>query len=112
MAKNAAELFNQKVPEVLTASPDKFKGLNEIFKFVITGDEGGAWTLDTKAVPPTVCEGDGPTKPTCTIEIGLADFQALLGNMMLALQFMSQKKMKIDNPMAAMKLQKILPLLK
>jgi hypothetical protein len=111
MAKTAAELFNQKVPEVLQASPEKFKGLNEIFKFVITGEAGGSWTLDLKASPATCVEGEG-AKPTCTIEIGLEDFQALLGNMMLALQFMSQKKMKIDNPMAAMKLQKILPLLK
>jgi hypothetical protein len=111
MAKTAAELFNQKVPEVLKGQPEKFKGLNEIFKFVITGDEGGTWTLDLKQEPPT-CEAGETKKPTCTIEIGLTDFQALLGNMMLALQFMSQKKMKIDNPMAAMKLQKILPLLK
>ena len=35
-----------------------------------------------------------------------------LGNLMLAMQFMSQKKMTIDNPMAAMKLQKVFPLLK
>lgn len=111
MAKSAAELFNEKVPAVLEEQPDKFKGLNEVFKFVITGDNGGTWTLDLKSDPPAIAEGEEPAA-SCTIEIGYDDFQALLGNMMLAMQFMSQKKMKIDNPMAAMKLQKVLPLLK
>lgn len=104
------EMFNEKLPSVLKEHPDKFKGINEIFKFVITGDDGGTWCLDTKADPPTCTEGDGDA--TCTIEINLENFQALIGNLMLAMQFMSQKKMTIDNPMAAMKLQKVFPLLK
>ncbi len=107
----AAELFNEKVPTVLEEQPDKFKGINEVYKFTITGDDGGTWTLDLKADPPTVAEGD-TGNATCSIEISMENFQALMGNLMLAMQFMSQKKMTIDNPMAAMKLQKILPLLK
>ncbi len=110
MAMTAAEMFNEKLPTALTEHPDKFKGINEIFKFVITGDDGGTWCLDAKSEPPTCTEGDGDA--TCTIEISLENFQALIGNLMLAMQFMSQKKMTIDNPMAAMKLQKVFSLLK
>jgi hypothetical protein len=105
-----SDMFNDKLPSVLKEHPEKFKGINEIFKFVITGDDGGTWRLDTKADPPTCTEGDGDA--TCTIEISLENFQALVGNLMLAMQFMSQKKMTIDNPMAAMKLQKVFALLK
>lgn len=108
---SAAELFNEKVPKVISENTEKFKGINEIFKFVITGDNGGTWTIDCKADPATCSEGD-TGNATCSIEISYENFQQLLGNMMLAMQFMSQKKMTIDNPMAAMKLQKILPLLK
>ena len=107
----ANELFNEKVPTVLKDSPEKFKGINEIYKFVITGDDGGTWCMDLKSEPPTVAEGD-TGNATCSIEISMENFQALMGNLMLAMQFMSQKKMTIDNPMAAMKLQKVLPLLK
>ncbi len=105
-----SEMFDEKLPNALEEHPEKFKGINEVFKFVITGEDGGTWRLDTKAEPPTCTKGDG--EATCTIEIGLEDFQALVGNLMLAMQFMSQKKMTIDNPMAAMKLQKVFPLLK
>lgn len=111
MAASAAELFNQKVPQVIQEQPDKLKGINEVFQFTITGDDGGTWTLNLKADPPTVSEGESGDA-TCTIEIGMEEFRALMGNLMLAMQFMAQKKMKIDNPMAAMKLQKVLPLLK
>lgn len=111
MATTAAELFNVKVPSVLAATPEKFKGINEVFKFEITGDDGGVWTLDCKADPATVAEGD-TGNASCSIAISMENFQALMGNLMLAMQFMSQKKMTIDNPMAAMKLQKVLPLLK
>ena len=110
MAMTGSEMFNEKLPAALKEHPDKFKGINEIFKFVITGDDGGTWRLDTKAEPFTCTEGDGDA--TCTIEISLENFQALIGNLMLAMQFMSQKKMTIDNPMAAMKLQKVFSLLK
>lgn len=110
MAMTASEMFNDKLPGALTEHPDKFKGINEIFKFTITGDDGGVWRLDLKADPPTCTEGDGDA--TCSIEISLENFQSLIGNLMLAMQFMSQKKMTIDNPMAAMKLQKVFPLLK
>lgn len=111
MTMTASELFNTKVPAVLAEKPEKFKGINEIFKFQITGDDGGTWCLDCKAEPATVTEGD-TGNATCSIAISMENFQALMGNLMLAMQFMSQKKMTIDNPMAAMKLQKILPLLK
>ena len=111
MAMTATEMFNEKMPTVLAANGDKFKGINEVFRFVITGDDGGTWTLDLKSTPPTCTEG-AEGSATCTIEISLENFQALVGNLMLAMQFMSQKKMTIDNPMAAMKLQKVFPLLK
>ncbi len=110
MAMTASEMFDDKLPSALTESADKFKGINEIFKFVITGDDGGTWRLDLKSDPYSCTQGDGDA--TCSIEISLENFQALVGNLMLAMQFMSQKKMTIDNPMAAMKLQKVFPLLK
>jgi len=111
MAKTAKELFNEKAAEMVEKKKDNLKGINSVFKFDIAGEGGGQWTMDLKNEPFSVKEGDG-AKPDCTVTVSHDNFQKLLDNFGIAMQLFTTGKLKVDNPMAAMKLQKVLPLLK
>lgn len=110
MAGTAKETFNEKTPKALEQHADQFKGIQAVFKFEIAGEGGGVWTLDLKSTPYSVTEGAGAT-PDCTIKIAHEDFQKLMDNFAMAMQFFAAGKLKVDNPMVAMKLQRVLPLL-
>ncbi|MCD6498171.1 MAG: SCP2 sterol-binding domain-containing protein [Deltaproteobacteria bacterium] len=105
------EIFEEKAPKALSKHADKMKKVGAVFKFDISGPEGGVWTMDLKADPPTVGAGDG-AKPDCTITVAQDDFDKLMGNFAVAMQLFATGKLKVDNPMVAMKLQKVLPYLK
>ncbi len=111
MAKTAKDLFSTSAVEILETKKDKLKGINAVFKFDIEGEGGGKWTMDLKNEPFSVTEGDG-AKPDCTVKMNHDNFEKLLDNFGIAMQLFMTGKLKIDNPMAAMKLQKVLPLLK
>jgi putative sterol carrier protein len=110
MAKTAKEIFENKAPSMLEKHADKLKGINAAFRFDISGEGGGVWTMDLKSEPFAVKAGDD-SDVDCTITVSHDDFQKLVDNFGIAMQLFTTGKLKVDNPLAAMKLQKILPLL-
>jgi hypothetical protein len=72
MPKDAAELFDNLVPEGLKQYPDKARELNAIYCFKVAGDGGGEWTVDTTIDPPSCTRGDSG-KAQCTIAVAQDD---------------------------------------
>ena len=107
MPKNAADLFDNLVPEGLKQFPDKARELNAIYCFKITGASGGEWTVDTKANPPSCVKGDSG-KAQCTVEVAHDDFKTVLSDSNTAMQLYFQGKLRVSgDPMLAMKLQQL-----
>ncbi len=104
------ELFEKKAPEVFEKESEKLKGMKGVFCLDIQGPEGGVWTLDFDAAPPQVRSGK-PDKADCTITMAQDDFLALVEDFSQAMRLFTTGKLKVDNPMAALRLQKVLPLL-
>jgi len=106
--KNAADLFDEKLPAALKANPDKAREVDAIYCFKIAGEGGGDWTVDLTVDPPTVSRGDSG-KAQCTIEVAHEDFLQMLGNPQVGMQLYFQGKLKVTgDPMLATKLQKFL----
>jgi putative sterol carrier protein len=107
MPKSAQDLFDNLVPQGLKQFPDKARELNAIYCFKITGGEGGEWTVDTIANPPTCTKGDSG-KAQCKVEIGDSDFKTMLADPNAGMQLYFQGKLRVSgDPMLAMKLQQL-----
>jgi len=110
MPKDAADLFDNLVPEGLKQFPDKARELNAIYCFKITGDGGGEWTVDTTANPPSCVKGDSG-KAQCTVEVAHDDFKTMLSDPNAGMQLYFQGKLRVSgDPMLAMKLQQFFAL--
>jgi alkyl sulfatase BDS1-like metallo-beta-lactamase superfamily hydrolase len=110
MSKSAKEMFDVHLPNGLKANPDKAKGIGAVFCFKVSGPNGGSWTVDLKADPPSV-KPEASATAQCTVSIADADFEALLGNPKLGMPFFTQGKLKVaGNQMLAMKLEQLFKL--
>ena len=100
--------FGTRLPSKIAGmAADAIQGINAVFVFKITGDDGGTWTLDCKG-NPGVREGaqDGAD---CTLELSSADWKTISENPGAATQLFFTGRLKVTgNPMLATKLQKIL----
>lgn len=104
---NAQDLFDNLVPQGLAQYPDKARELNAIYCFKVSGDDGGEWTVDTTANPPTCVKGDSG-KAQCTVEVSSEDFKTMLSDPNAGMQLYFQGKLKVSgDPMLAMKLQQL-----
>ncbi len=107
MAKSAKELFDVSLPNGLKANADKAKSIGSIYCFKISGPNGGNWTVDLKADPPTV-KPEASAAAQCTLSIADSDFEALLGNSKLGMQFFMTGQLKVaGNQALAMKLEQL-----
>ena len=109
MATSVKTFFDQKVPAVLSTSPEKAKDVAAIYLFKISGDDGGTWTVDLLSSPPTCLPGTQGT-PQCTIEATDADFRSMIdGGMQAAMQLFFSGKLKVTGDAnLATKLSKLL----
>ncbi len=99
----ATELFDQQLPALLRQHPDQARAIGAVYLFKIAG--AGVWTVDLTASPPTVVPSD-TGNAQCTMEIASAEFNQILTNPSLAMQFYFQGKLRvIGDPMLATKLQ-------
>lgn len=57
MSTTPQELFNQRVPRGLADDPQRARDLALIIQFNVTGTDGGCWTVDTVADPPSCTPG-------------------------------------------------------
>jgi len=90
----------------ITSDPAKTREeIDGIFKFVVTGDNGGTWVVNCRDVGVT--EGDGDAE--CTITVGDETFVAIADGSMDAMQAFMTGMIQIEGDMGlAMKLQQVM----
>jgi hypothetical protein len=110
VAESAQELFGTQVPEAIARHPEKLKAIGAVYLFKVTGAEGGTWTVDFVADPPTCTTGDGGNAQ-CTVELPACDFKQMLADPTVAMKLFFKGRLKIrGNFMLATRLQKLIGL--
>jgi len=105
--KDAAQVFED-ISSKLTANPDNVAGINAVYQFNITGDNGGEWYVDLTGDAPAVSSG-AHDSANCTVTMTEEDFLAIIDGSLNAQMAFLQGKVKIAGDMSlAMKLQKVL----
>lgn len=101
------EIFDE-MSSAFKTDPGKVEGVNAVYQFKITGDDGGEWFADTTSDAPSIGEG-AHDNPNVTITCSDEDFVDIkTGKLNGQMAFMTGK-LKISGDMGlAMKLQKIL----
>lgn len=103
------DILEKEIPSRLSAKPEIGTDINAIIHFNITGDGGGAWTLDCTKASEWVASGTvGESKMTITCAAG--DFEKIVSKQMSAQTAAMTGKLKFK-PMdmgLAMKLAKLI----
>lgn len=109
MPTSVKEFFDTKVPAVLAKNPASAKEVAAVYLFKISGPDGGTWTADLAANPPT-CVPGAQGSPQCSIDATDDDFRSMIdGGMGAAMQLFFSGKLKIEgDPTLATKLSKLL----
>ena len=105
----AKTILEQDIPASLKAKPELAKDINAVIHFVITGDQGGTWTLDCTRTSDWVSAGAQGT-PKMTLTVSDQDFIKIRSKQLNAQMAAMQGKLKFK-PMdmgLAMKLGKLL----
>ncbi|XXF75591.1 SCP2 sterol-binding domain-containing protein [Myxococcaceae bacterium GXIMD 01537] len=105
----AQDILETQIPNVLQAKPELAKDINAIIHFVVTGDNGGNWTLDLTKADSWVTKG-AEGAPKMTITVSNDDFVKIREGKLNAQMAAMQGKLKFK-PMdmgLAMKLAKLL----
>src|SRR5262249_884308 len=64
----AKSIFEGEIPSLLKSKPELAKEINAVVHFVVTGDQGGTWTIDlTKAADWVSTGALGTPKMTVTV---------------------------------------------
>ncbi len=97
-----------KIEDNLRTNPEKVAGLNAVFQFDLSGDNGGVWHVQLANGDGHVAEGPAEN-PGVTISMAADDFVGLTeGRLDPTMAFMSGK-LKVKGDMGlAMKLQTLL----
>ena len=105
----AKGILEQDIPKLLQEKPELLTEINAVIHFVITGEGGGTWTLDTTQAPGSVKAGAEGT-PKMTVTASAEDLVKIrtkqLNPQMAAMQ--SKLKFKPFDMALAMKLGKLL----
>jgi putative sterol carrier protein len=97
------------IPQVIQAKPEIQKEINAVLHFVVTGEQGGTWTVDLTKSADWVSAGAQGT-PKMTVTVGDQDFVKIRQKQLNAQMAAMQGKLKFK-PMdmgLAMKLGKLL----
>ncbi len=90
------------------ADPSKLQGINAVYQFDLTGEEGGVAQVKVQDGVAELLEG-APDSPDITITISEADFASLLDGQLNATSAFMAGKLKIKGDMSlALKLQGLL----
>ena len=105
----AKDILETEIPNALKAKPELAKDINAVIHFVVTGDNGGTWTVDLTKGSDWVSSG-AQGAPKMTITVSSDDFvkirQKQLNPQMAAMQ--GKLKFKPMDMGLAMKLGKLL----
>ena len=105
----AKDILETEIPNLLKSKPDLVKEINAVLHFVITGDNGGTWTVDLTKPDGWVQSGAQGT-PKMTITCSNDDFVKIRQKQLNAQMAAMSGKLKFK-PMdmgLAMKLGKLL----
>ena len=107
MAETVEEIFTE-MGERLKAHPEKVQGMNAIYQFDLTGDDGGQHWVKLADGSGDMGQGQAEN-PNITITMAASDFKDLVaGKLDGTMAFMSGK-LKVKGDMGlAMKLQQVL----
>ncbi|OJT20301.1 SCP-2 sterol transfer family protein [Archangium sp. Cb G35] len=106
---SAQEIIENDIPTVLQQNPQLAKDINSVIHFIITGDNGGTWTLDCTKADGWVAKG-AEGAPKMTVTVSNDDFVKIRAKQLNAQMAAMQGKLKFK-PMdmaLAMKLAKLL----
>jgi putative sterol carrier protein len=106
---NSQEILEKDIPATLQQKPELAKDINSVIHFIVTGDNGGTWTLDCTKTENWVTKGAEGT-PKMTITVSNDDFVKIRAKQLNAQMAAMQGKLKFK-PMdmgLAMKLAKLL----
>ena len=106
---NSQEILEKDIPATLRQKPELAKDINSVIHFIVTGDNGGTWTLDCTKTENWVTKGAEGT-PKMTITVSNDDFVKIRAKQLNAQMAAMQGKLKFK-PMdmgLAMKLGKLL----
>jgi hypothetical protein len=111
MAATVKDFFERRVPGALAANPGRAKDVAAVYLFKITGPDGGTWTADLVASPPT-CAPGAFGQAGCTIEVSDQDFCTIIeGGSQAAMQVLMAGRLKVTgNPALIAKLMGMLQL--
>ena len=103
----AKEVF-EKISQRMQNEPARFEGIDAVYEFNISGDNGGVWTMDLKSDPKSIKEGSSGNA-NCTITMSNSDFSDMIdGSLNPQMAFMTGK-LKVAGDMGlAIKLGSIL----
>jgi putative sterol carrier protein len=105
----AKTILENEIPSLLKGKPELARDINAIIHFVITGDQGGTWTMDLTKSSDWVKSG-AEGSPKMTITVSDQDFVKIRQKQLNAQMAAMQGKLKFK-PMdmgLAMKLGKLL----
>ncbi len=107
MASNPSEFFKTKA-EQLQEGGGALDGINAIYQFNLSGDDGGSWVIDLASDAKGVREGEEDTAQ-CVISMTAPDFMSMIqGSLNPQMAFMTGK-LRVKGDMGlALKLQSIL----
>ncbi|MBN1960168.1 MAG: SCP2 sterol-binding domain-containing protein [Deltaproteobacteria bacterium] len=91
--ESVCELFDRHVPERLQTKPEIAQKVNAIFKFVISGEEGGIWTVDLTQAGGRVIKSDDEAQ--CVITISAQDIIAIVNGKLSAQKAFMFGKLKV-----------------
>ncbi len=104
---DAKTSFTLDIPRSIDSDVDKAKAVDAVFLFIVTGQDGGVWTVNMKDAPG-VTQGDAGNAE-CTIELSTEDWKAMTDKPGAAMQFFMQGKIKLKgNALLATKLQSVI----
>lgn len=117
MRATVREMFSQENQRAVREHVDELKGLQAVYKLVITGEEGGVWIIDLKSDPVRYYEvrDEGEADAVvadCTLTMDNDDFLKLCNNYALVLRLYNSGRLKVDNIVLGMKMRRLIPLLK
>ena len=102
-----AEFFHSVTQKV---DRDKIQGMNAVYQFNITGDDGGSWNVNVSGGQAVMAEGTAEG-PNITLTMSAGDFGDLLSGKLSGQTAFLTGKLKIQGDMTlAMKLQSIFSL--
>jgi putative sterol carrier protein len=101
------DFFEQTLQSKIAGDGAAASSVGAIFLFNITGEGGGAWTVNLKD-QLGVTPGDAGNSE-CTLECATSDWEVIAANPQAAMQLYFEGKLKVaGNVMLATKLQQIL----